>query len=87
MLLKSLFGAILFLSCSFAVLAEEGTGPQVGQPIPNLIGRTLNDEPYMLKKDKGSPKVINFFWVRRMSLPQSSPVLLNHCRRLPPISY
>lgn len=73
MLSKSLLGAVLLL-CSFALFAEEGTGPQVGQPVPNLIGRTLNDEPYMLKKDKGSPKVINFFWVSckpcRVEMPE-----------------
>ena len=74
MLLKSLIGVVLVLGLSQTTLAEEGTGPQVGKRSPNLIGRTLNDKPYLLNNDKGTPKVINFFWVNckpcRVEMPE-----------------
>jgi len=74
MLVKNFIFAMAFLSLSFVAHAEEGTGPQVGKPVPTLIGRTLDDKPYLLKKDKGSPKVINFFWVNckpcRVEMPE-----------------
>lgn len=61
----------LFLS---PVYAAGGNGPEVGQTSPNIIGRTLDDQSYRLKSDKGSPKVINFFWVGckpcRLEMPE-----------------
>ena len=64
MFLKNLLVAAL-LSCMLpaGVFAAETNGPVVGQVAPNLIGRTLDGKSYRLKSDKGSPKVINFFWV------------------------
>ena len=71
---KNIFWMALLLSFSCAVQAGDGSGPQVGKPAPNLIGRTFDDKPYLLKKDKGSPKVINFFWVSckpcRVEMPE-----------------
>jgi len=74
MLLKSLIGMVLFLSISFSVRADDGNVPAVGKQVPDLIGRTLDDKPYLLKKDKGTPKVISFFSVTckpcRAELPE-----------------
>ena len=74
MLLKSFIGVILILGLSLTALAEEGAGPQVGKRAPNLIGRTLDDKPYLLNNDKGTPKVINLFWVNckpcRVEMPE-----------------
>ena len=49
---------LLFFAC--IALAN---GPTVGKEAPNLMGRTLDGKLYRLSKDKGKPKVINFFWV------------------------
>ena len=74
MLIKNLIGVVLVLGLSLTAHAEEGTGPQIGKRVPNLIGRTLDDKPYLLNNDKGTPKVINFFWVNckpcRVELPE-----------------
>ena len=76
MLVRNLCGAVLLLlALPVAVCAAEGSGPEVGQPSPNLIGRTLNDTPYRLKSDKGSPKVINFFSVTCKPCRQEMPEL------------
>jgi thiol-disulfide isomerase/thioredoxin len=69
------------------VQAEEGTGPQVGKPVPNLIGRTLGDEPYLLKKDKGSPKVINFFAVSCKPCRVEMPELAKFERRFKGVKF
>ncbi len=55
--------------------AAKGYGPEIGQPSPNLIGRTLDDRIYRLRNDKGSPKVINFFWVECKPCRQEMPEL------------
>jgi len=65
----------LLLALPVAVYAAEGGGPEVGQISPNLIGRTLDDKSYRLKSDKGSPKVINFFWVSCEPCRQEMPEL------------
>ena len=57
------------------VYAANSNGPEVGQPAPNIIGRTLDDQSYRLKSDKGSPKVINFFWVGCKPCRQEMPEL------------
>lgn len=58
-----------------AVYAADGTGPEIGQPAPNIIGRTLDDQPYRLKADIGKPKVINFFWVSCIPCKAEMPEL------------
>ena len=64
MLLKNFILSILLLTATIAVHAvPDGNGPVIGQPVPKLYGRTLDDELYSLKKDTGSTKVVNFFWV------------------------
>ncbi|HLP97297.1 MAG TPA: TlpA disulfide reductase family protein [Sideroxyarcus sp.] len=75
MLIKNLLGALLVLAALPAsVYAGTGTGPEIGKPSPNLIGRTLDDKSYRLKGDQGAPKVINFFWVGckpcRLEMPE-----------------
>jgi thiol-disulfide isomerase/thioredoxin len=85
--MKSLIGAVVLLALTFTVQAEEGTGPQVGKPVPNLIGRTLGDEPYLLKKDKGSPKVINFFAVSCKPCRVEMPELAKFERRFKGVKF
>lgn len=55
--------AVVVLGSSALVHAAQENGPAVGQPSPNIIGRTLSDDSWRLKNDLGKPKVINFFWV------------------------
>ncbi len=87
MFIRSLIGAGVLLALSFTVQAEEGTGPQVGKPVPNLIGRTLDDQPYLLKKDKGSPKVINFFSVTCKPCRVEMPELAKYERRFKGVKF
>jgi thiol-disulfide isomerase/thioredoxin len=87
MLAKSLLGALLIISLSFAAQAEEGTGPQVGKPVPNLIGHTLDDQPYLLKNDKGRPKVVNFFSVTCKPCRAEMPELAKLERRFKGIKF
>lgn len=58
-----------------AVCAAQESGPEIGQPSPNFIGRTLDDKLYRLKNDTGSPKVVNFFWVNCKPCRQEMPEL------------
>lgn len=55
--------------------AQTGGGPTVGQPSPNLVGRTLDEKFYRLKQDTGKPKVINFFWVECIPCKKEMPEL------------
>jgi len=87
MWVKNLFAIILFLSLTAAVQAEEGTGPQVGKLVPNLIGRTLDDKPYLLRKDIGSPKVINFFAVSCKPCRVEMPELAKYERRFKGVKF
>jgi thiol-disulfide isomerase/thioredoxin len=87
MSVKSLILAVIFFSLSLAAQAEEGTGPQVGKPVPNLIGRTLDDQPYLLKKDKGTPKVINFFAVSCKPCRVEMPELAKYERRFQGVKF
>jgi thiol-disulfide isomerase/thioredoxin len=50
-------------------------GPTVGQPAPNFLGRTLDDNSYRLKSDTGKPKVINFFSLTCKPCRQEMPEL------------
>lgn len=76
MLIRSLCAAVLLLlALPVEVYAAEGSGPEVGQPSPNLVGRTLDDQSYRLKSDRGSPKVINFFSVTCKPCRQEMPEL------------
>jgi thiol-disulfide isomerase/thioredoxin len=75
MLFKHLLG-VVFLAVTLPVpVLASGDGPEIGQPSPNLIGRTLGDSSYRLKSDKGSPKVINFFLVTCKPCRQEMPEL------------
>jgi len=66
---------VWILVSPMSVFAETG-GPKIGQTAPNLIGRTMaDDKPYRLKADKGSPKVINFFWVQCVPCRKEMPEL------------
>lgn len=74
MLIARFFAAGL-LALSLAVCAAAGSGPEIGQPSPSFIGRTLDDKVYRLKSDKGSPKVVNFFWVNCKPCKEEMPEL------------
>jgi thiol-disulfide isomerase/thioredoxin len=87
MFVKSVTIAIILLALSLTVQAEEGTGPEVGKPVPNLIGRTLDDQPYLLKKDLGSPKVINFFSVTCKPCRVEMPELARYERRFKDVKF
>lgn len=73
MWMKKFIWAALLLASPAAMSAT--IGPEVGQPAPNLVGHTLDDQIYRLKSDKGSPKVINFFWVSCKPCRQEMPEL------------
>ncbi len=74
MLARSFLGAIL-LALPFGICAAEGGGPEIGQPSPNIMGRTLDDHAYRLKADTGRQKVINFFSVTCVPCQQEMPEL------------
>ena len=65
---------LLVVISSVVYAAPKGSGPEIGQTVPKLYGRALNDDLYSLKKDIGRVKVINFFWVEchpcRKELPE-----------------
>lgn len=73
-MLLSKIGGVVLLSLSPLAMAG-GNGPAVGQPAPNFIGRTLGDDSYRLKGDKGRPKVINFFALTCKPCRQEMPEL------------
>ncbi len=54
---------LILISASTVCAVNNGNGPVVGKPSPNLLGRTLDDKPYNLNSDLGRTKVINFFWI------------------------
>lgn len=87
MKIKRLFAMVLLLILSNFVQAEEGTGPQVGKLVPNLIGRTLDDKPYLLRKDIGTPKVINFFAVTCKPCRVEMPELAKYERRFKGVKF
>lgn len=62
-------------------------GPEVGQLAPNLIGRTLDDQSYRLKSDKGQPKVINFFWVQCKPCKLEMPELAKMEKQYPGVKF
>lgn len=62
-------------------------GPEIGQPSPNLVGHTLDDHIYRLKSDKGSPKIINFFWVSCKPCRQEMPELAKLEKRYPRVKF
>ncbi|KAF0201914.1 MAG: alkyl hydroperoxide reductase/thiol specific antioxidant/Mal [Gallionellaceae bacterium] len=69
------FIGVMLLVLSFGAGAKEGAGPEVGQPSPNIMGRTLDDNSYRLKSDKGQAKVINFFSVTCVPCRKEMPEL------------
>jgi len=76
MVVKSLLGIVLVTFLVPVVVgAESGGGPVVGQPSPNILGRTMDDKYYRLKQDTGKPKVINFFWVSCIPCKKEMPEL------------
>lgn len=73
MWLKKVIGLVLLCASPLAMGAT--AGPAVGQPAPNFLGRTLDDNSYRLKSDTGKPKVINFFSVTCKPCQQEMPEL------------
>ena len=58
-----LFACLATTLVTKAFCDQDGSGPEVGKIVPPLDGRTLSGDLYLLRKDVGRPKVINFFWV------------------------
>lgn len=81
------FGAGLLVLALPLTVCAAGSGPAVGQPSPNLIGRTLDNKVYRLKSDKGSAKVINFFWVGCKPCRQEMPELAQFEKKYPGIKF
>jgi cytochrome c biogenesis protein CcmG/thiol:disulfide interchange protein DsbE len=73
MWIKGMLGVALVLLAPIALGAT--AGPAVGQPAPNFLGRTLDDNSYRLKSDTGKPKVINFFSLTCKPCRQEMPEL------------
>lgn len=77
----------------FAVLMSAGVcaaieiGPEVGKPSPNLIGRSLDDQSYSLRSDKGMPKVINFFSVSCKPCQKEMPELAKLEQQYPKVKF
>jgi thiol-disulfide isomerase/thioredoxin len=63
------------LLLSMCATAEPLNGPDIGQPMPSLLGRTLDDRLFSLRKEIGQPKVINFFWVECVPCKKEMPEL------------
>jgi thiol-disulfide isomerase/thioredoxin len=73
---KFILFLLLLLAATNNVNADvDGSGPQVGQPVPKLYGRTLVDSLYSLSKDVGQAKVINFFWIECHPCREEMPEL------------
>ena len=64
-----LFSSILFLGLSGSALAA-----RVGEPAPNIFGRTLDEKLFRLS-DIQHPVVVNFFWVECKPCVQEMPEL------------
>lgn len=66
---------LITLACLLCSPMIQASGLVIGEPAPNLIGRTLDDKPYRLKTDTGQIKVINFFSVDCKPCRQEMPEL------------
>jgi thiol-disulfide isomerase/thioredoxin len=87
-MLRSVLGAVfLMVAMPVTASAADSIGPEVGQPAPNLIGRTFEDKPYRLKNDTGRPKVINFFWVNCKPCRQEMPELAQLEKKYPGVKF
>lgn len=84
--IRFIVGAALLVS-ALSGWAAEKNGPEIGQPAPNLIGRTLDEKSYRLKSDKGMPKVINFFSVTCKPCRQEMPELAQLEKEYPGIKF
>lgn len=78
---------LLALALPLPACAETGSGPGIGQPSPNLIGRTLDGKAYRLKNDKGSAKIVNFFWVGCKPCREEMPELAQLEKKYPGIKF
>lgn len=88
MLLRGFLGTVLFVAAlPAAVCAALESGPEVGRPAPNIVGRTLDDKLYRLKSDTDSPKVINFFWVNCKPCKLEMPELAELEKQYPKVKF
>lgn len=88
MKVKNILGiTLLALTLPASGYATEGYGPEIGQLSPNIIGRTLDDQPYRLKADVGTPKIINFFWVSCIPCKAEMPELAQLEKRYPKFKF
>lgn len=77
--------ALMFQGVGHAAVIN---GLKVGEKAPNLIGHTLaDDRPYLLKRDMGEPKVINFFWVGCKPCREEMPELAELEKKYPEVKF
>ena len=76
---RLLFSIILFLS-----LFEPAMAVTVGEPAPNIFGRTLDDKLFRLSDIKNSV-VVNFFWVECKPCVKEMPELAKLERLYPDV--
>ncbi|MEI7843964.1 MAG: TlpA disulfide reductase family protein [Gallionellaceae bacterium] len=70
-----------------AIAATGGHGPAVGKPAPALFGKTLDGGSYILKRDTGSPKVINFFSMSCVPCRKEMPELAQYEKKYAGIKF
>lgn len=83
MSVKKIICLVLLLASPAAMSA----GPEVGQPAPNILGRTLDDQSYRLKSDTGRPKVVNFFSVTCKPCREEMPELSKLEKQYPTVKF
>lgn len=77
----ALFLAVIFNGSALAA------GPAVGEPAPNLIGRSLDGKLYRLFSDEKKPKVINFFSVTCKPCKAEMPELAGLEKKYPGVKF
>lgn len=88
MLARVLWGVVLSVSVmSAGICAGNEIGPEIGTVSPNLIGRTMDGQPYRLKNDKAMPKVINFFSVTCKPCRKEMPELATLEKQYPGVRF
>lgn len=77
----SMFLAVIFTGSALA------SGPAVGEPAPNIIGRNLDGKLYRLFSDEKKPKVINFFSVTCKPCKAEMPELAGLAKKYPGVKF
>lgn len=70
---------LLFTTCVIATPS--------GQAAPNIFGRHINGDLYVLSKQAAKPRVINFFWVDCVPCRKEIPLLAQKARQYPQVDF